>query len=299
MLVHTGQNYDDRLNGLFFRELGVARPDVVMNVRGAGFGAQAGEIIAGIEPILLEHRPDRLLDPRRHQQRADRNRGETSRHSGVPHGSGQPLLRRPRTRRGEPPHHRSLQHRADAVHRAEPREPPQRRVRRSARPCDRQSDFQVIKQYEAAIEASGCLDTLGLQVKRYFLVDDAPRRERRPRRHAAQPGRSTGSPVTSDYRFPVICSFHPRTRAKVEKFGVDIDRVRRSLLEPLGFLDFVQLERRAFCILSDSGTVQEEACIFGVPNVTLRRSPNARDDRLRLEHALGQHLTTSSGRWRW
>ena len=61
MLVHTGQNYDERLNGLFFRELEVRPPDIAMNVRGAGFGDQAGQILARIEPILLEHRPDRLL----------------------------------------------------------------------------------------------------------------------------------------------------------------------------------------------------------------------------------------------
>src|SRR4051812_39895523 len=61
VLVHTGQNYDDRLNGLFFRELGVRRPDVSMGIRASGFGQQAGEILAGMEAILLEHRPDRLL----------------------------------------------------------------------------------------------------------------------------------------------------------------------------------------------------------------------------------------------
>src|SRR5690606_797518 len=72
------------------------------------------------------------------------------------------------------------------------------------------------------------------------------------------------------YGYPVICSFHPRTRAKVEQFGVDIARTGVRFLDPLGFLDFIKLERSAFCILSDSGTVQEEACIFGVPNVTIR-----------------------------
>ena len=61
VLVHTGQNYDERLNGLFLRELGVRAPDVLMNVRADGFGAQVGQIVGGIEQILLEHRPDRLL----------------------------------------------------------------------------------------------------------------------------------------------------------------------------------------------------------------------------------------------
>ncbi|MCX6376755.1 MAG: UDP-N-acetylglucosamine 2-epimerase, partial [Armatimonadetes bacterium] len=65
-------------------------------------------------------------------------------------------------------------------------------------------------------------------------------------------------------------SFHPRTRAKVEAFGVDINRAGLRFAPPFGFFDFIKLERSAFCLLSDSGTVQEEACIFGVPNVTIR-----------------------------
>src|SRR5689334_4766331 len=60
-LVHTGQNYDERLSGLFFDELGVRPPDVFLGVRGAGFAEQAGQILSRIEPVLLEHRPDRLL----------------------------------------------------------------------------------------------------------------------------------------------------------------------------------------------------------------------------------------------
>jgi UDP-N-acetylglucosamine 2-epimerase (non-hydrolysing) len=69
---------------------------------------------------------------------------------------------------------------------------------------------------------------------------------------------------------PVIISFHPRTRSKVEQFGIDVKRGGLHFIEPLGFFDFIKLEKSAFCTLSDSGTVQEEACIFGVANVTIR-----------------------------
>jgi UDP-N-acetylglucosamine 2-epimerase (non-hydrolysing) len=70
--------------------------------------------------------------------------------------------------------------------------------------------------------------------------------------------------------FPVICSLHPRTRSKVRQFGVSLDRPGLRFVEPIGFFDFVRLEQSAFCVLTDSGTVQEETCILGVPNVTLR-----------------------------
>jgi UDP-N-acetylglucosamine 2-epimerase (non-hydrolysing) len=73
-----------------------------------------------------------------------------------------------------------------------------------------------------------------------------------------------------EFRFPVVCSVHPRTRSKMEVFGIDPKRAGLLFVEPLGFFDFVRLEQNAFCLVSDSGTVQEEACIFGVPNVTMR-----------------------------
>jgi UDP-N-acetylglucosamine 2-epimerase (non-hydrolysing) len=76
--------------------------------------------------------------------------------------------------------------------------------------------------------------------------------------------------IHAEYQYPVICSLHPRTRAKMEAFGVKLEHAGLRFIDPLGFFDFVHLEQSAFCLLSDSGTVQEEACIFHVPNVTIR-----------------------------
>jgi UDP-N-acetylglucosamine 2-epimerase (non-hydrolysing) len=71
------------------------------------------------------------------------------------------------------------------------------------------------------------------------------------------------------FRFPVVCSLHPRTKARLESFGLGAtDGIRFA--PPFGFCDFVRLEQSAFCVLSDSGTVQEETCILRVPNVIIR-----------------------------
>jgi len=82
----------------------------------------------------------------------------------------------------------------------------------------------------------------------------------------------TGNPIKEVLdRFadmPVVCSLHPRTADRMRSYGVSVDGVR--FVEPLGLFDFVALEKAAFCVLSDSGTVQEECCILGVPTVTLR-----------------------------
>jgi UDP-N-acetylglucosamine 2-epimerase (non-hydrolysing) len=74
--------------------------------------------------------------------------------------------------------------------------------------------------------------------------------------------------VVAVHGMPVVCSLHPRTADRMRSLGVSAEGVR--FIEPLGLFDFVALEKAAFCVLSDSGTVQEECCIFGVPTVTLR-----------------------------
>jgi UDP-N-acetylglucosamine 2-epimerase (non-hydrolysing) len=69
---------------------------------------------------------------------------------------------------------------------------------------------------------------------------------------------------------PVICSLHPRTKSKMIKFGISEDGDAIKFITPLGFFDFVKLEKNAYLVLTDSGTVQEECCIFKIPNITIR-----------------------------
>jgi UDP-N-acetylglucosamine 2-epimerase (non-hydrolysing) len=76
--------------------------------------------------------------------------------------------------------------------------------------------------------------------------------------------------ISLEYGLPVVCSLHPRTRSRLQQWGVDANESRIRFVPPLGFLDFLRLERSAFCVLSDSGTVQEECSILGVPSLTLR-----------------------------
>ena len=76
--------------------------------------------------------------------------------------------------------------------------------------------------------------------------------------------------IARELELPLVCSVHPRTRAKLESFGVKLGGDGVIVSPPLGFFDFVRLERHARCVLTDSGTVQEECCILGVPAVTVR-----------------------------
>ena len=76
--------------------------------------------------------------------------------------------------------------------------------------------------------------------------------------------------INKKYTLPIICSLHPRTKSKIEEFGLKVSNKNIHFLEPFGFFDFVSLEKNAQCVITDSGTVQEECCIFKVPNITIR-----------------------------
>jgi UDP-N-acetylglucosamine 2-epimerase (non-hydrolysing) len=269
VLVHTGQNFDDRLDGLFFRELGVRKPDVHMGVRASSFADQVGQILAKIEPILLEHRPDRLL------VLGDTNSGLTAliaRRMGVPVYHMEAGNRCYDDRVPEEVNRRVIDHSSTVLmpYTERSRENLLRegfageRVYVTGNPI-----AQVLEAYRPRIAGSTALTDLGVEARRFFLVTmhraenvDVPERLRSLVDALAR--------LHAKHGMPVICSLHPRTRNKVEQFGVDLARAGLRFLEPLGFFDFVRLEQEAFCVLSDSGTVQEEACILRTPAVTVR-----------------------------
>jgi UDP-N-acetylglucosamine 2-epimerase (non-hydrolysing) len=268
-LVHTGQNYDERLSGLFFDELGIRTPDVFLGVRGAGFADQAGQILARIEPVLLEHRPDRLLIL------GDTNSGLAAlaaRRLGIPVYHMEAGNRCYDDRVPEEVNRRVIDHSSSVLMPYTERS--RANLLREGFAPDRvyvtgNPIKEVIDHYAERISASRALSELGLEKRRYFLVTmhraenvDVEMRLRNLVEALAE--------LHKQYGHPVICSLHPRTRAKAQTFGVDLNRAGIRFLDPLGFFDFIKLEQNAFCLISDSGTVQEEACLFRVPTVTIR-----------------------------
>jgi UDP-N-acetylglucosamine 2-epimerase (non-hydrolysing) len=129
--------------------------------------------------------------------------------------------------------------------------------------------FEVLERFSQQIAGASALADHGVTAGEYFLAT----------LHRAEnvdiPERLAGfaralEMVREKYGLPMIVSTHPRTRSKLEAFGLAGSLGEVKYMEPMGFFDFVQLEKNARCVLSDSGTVQEECCIFGVPTVTLR-----------------------------
>jgi UDP-N-acetylglucosamine 2-epimerase (non-hydrolysing) len=128
---------------------------------------------------------------------------------------------------------------------------------------------EVIENQRPKIARSKALAGLGLRPKKYFLVTmhreenvDVPER--------LKSLLEAFDRVQKKYALPVVVSTHPRTRLRLKESGFRVRNAEVRFLEPFGFFEFIALEENAACVLSDSGTVQEECCIFRVPNVTLR-----------------------------
>ena len=269
VLVDTGQNYDEKLSAVFFRELGVRPPDEQLGVRGAGFGEQAGQILSRGEAVLLKHRPDRVL------VLGDTNSGLVSivaRRLGIPVYHMEAGNRCYDDRVPEEVNRRIIDHCSSVLL------PYTNRSRENllAEGIEGSRIYvtgnpikQVIDRFAPHIDASQVIEQLQLREREYFLVTAHRAENVDDRQRLSQLMIALGA-LQAEYGFPIVCSVHPRTRQKLGQFGLSQAVPGVFFMDPLGLFDFVRLERSAFCILSDSGTVQEEACLFGVPNVTIR-----------------------------
>jgi len=267
LLVHTGQNFDDRLSGLFFRDLGLRDPDQSLGVRGEGFADQVGQIIARAEAIFRAERPDTVL------VLGDTNTGIAAfvaKRMGIRVAHMEAGNRCFDDTVPEEVNRRVIDHCSDVLmpytHRSAAnlvREGIERqRVFVTGNPIR-----EVLDHYAEAIAAADPFTEHGVERGRYFLVT-AHRAETVDDEARLRSLLEALDAAADRYGMPVLASLHPRTADRMQAFGVDAAKVR--FVAPLGLFDFVALEKAAFCVLSDSGTVQEECCIFGVPTVTMR-----------------------------
>ena len=267
LLVHTGQNYDDRLSGMFFREMGVREPDVYMGVRGVGFADQIGQMLGKCEELFKAERPDTVLIL------GDTNTGIAAfvaKRMGIRVCHMEAGNRCYDDRVPEEVNRRVIDHSSSVLMPYTYRSAEnlvregieRRRIYVTGNPIK-----EVLDHYASQVEAADPFTQFEVEPGSYFLMTahraetvDVPER--------------LGSLVTAlndtieKYDMPILASLHPRTADKMRTFGVDGGKIR--FVPPLGLFDFVRLEKEAFCVLSDSGTVQEECCIFGVPTVTMR-----------------------------
>jgi UDP-N-acetylglucosamine 2-epimerase (non-hydrolysing) len=269
VLIHTGQNYDPNLNDIFFRDLGVRLPNYYLEAQGGSFAEQVGQILSRIEPVFVKERPDRVL------VLGDTNSGLTAviaKRMGIPVYHMEAGNRCYDDRVPEEVNRRVIDHSSDVLMPYTERSRANllregiagNRIYVTGNPI-----LEVINHYQDRISASTALADLDVEKGRFFLVT-MHRAENVDIEQRLRALTGALEQLHREYGYPVLCSLHPRTRSKMTAFGLSTDNAAIRFLQPLGFFDFIALERQAFCVISDSGTVQEECCLFRVPNVTIR-----------------------------
>ncbi len=270
VIIHTGQNYDYELNGIFFEDLGIRKPDYFLEAVGDSAAETIGNIIAASSRVLGKIKPDAVLIL-----------GDTnSCLSAIPAKRLKiPIFHMEAGNRcfdmrvPEEINRRIVDHTADInlTYSTIAREyllreglPPDQ-VIKTGSPM-----YEVLHHYLPQIKASGALAQLGLEPHKYFLVS-AHREENIDSDQNFSKLVKVLNAVAEDHALPVIVSTHPRTKKRVEASGITFhDRVQ--LHKPLGFFDYVNLQMNAKAVLSDSGTITEESSILGFPALNLREA---------------------------
>ena len=268
-LVHTGQNYDPNLSQVFLDELGIRPLDHHLEIQSSSFGEQAGQILAKTDALLERIKPDRLLIL------GDTNSGlaaVVAARRGIPVYHLEAGNRCYDNRVPEEVNRRIIDHSSDILlpytHRSA--------ANLVAEGIRRERIFvvgnpigEVLQHFDPAISTSGILSGLGLKPGEYFLATvhraenvDPPQRLR-----AILEGLTA---LAETYGKPVVISMHPRTADRIQKAGLVLDHTKLRIEPPFGLFDFIHLEKHAYGVVTDSGTVQEEACLFNIPSVTIR-----------------------------
>lgn len=271
VLVHSGQNYDYELNQVFFDDLEVRKPDHFLGVAGGSVAQTVAAVIEKADKVFELEQPDALM-----------LYGDTN----------TCLAIIPAKRRKIPVFH------MEAGNRCFDQRVPEELNRKVV---DHLSDInmvlteharrylvaegvkpetviktgshmdEVLAYYARKIESSDILERQGLQAGEYFVV--SMHREE----NVDDPEKLTQilcalDTLAREYELPVVVSVHPRTRARMDALARPVDAERIRFMKPFGFLDYIKLQMFARCILSDSGTITEEAALLNLPAITVRQA---------------------------
>ncbi len=285
ILVHTGQNYAYELNEVFFEELGLKKPDYYLNAVGASLGETMGNVIAKSYDLIREVKPDavlilgdtnsalsaisakRLKCPIFHMEAGNRcwdwNVAEMTNRTIVDHISDVNL----------PYSHFAYD---NLVKEGMPKD----RLVITGSPMR-----EVIEMYWDKIEKSNILEKLNLKKDQYMVVS-SHREENVDIESKFNRLFPALNKIADEYKMPVFFSIHPRTRKKLDERGF---KLSPYIIEskPVGFFEYIQLQRNAFCVLSDSGTVPEESSILDFPAVSIRTSTERQEALIHGSFELG------------
>ncbi|WP_313016287.1 non-hydrolyzing UDP-N-acetylglucosamine 2-epimerase [Acetoanaerobium noterae] len=270
VLVHTGQNYDYELNEVFFNDFNLKKPDYFLNAATGTAVETIGNILVKIDPILEEVKPDAFLvlgdtnsclcaiaAKRRHIPIFHMEAGNRCFDQRVPEETNRKIV----------------DHTADInlTYSDIARE----YLLREGLPADRviktgSPMFEVLNSRKVDIEKSDVLERLELEAEKYFVVS-AHREENISSEQNFIDLVESLNTIAEKYQLPLIVSTHPRTRKMIESKGIEFNPLVKTM-KPLGFNDYVKLQKYAKAVLSDSGTISEESSILGFRALNIRQA---------------------------
>lgn len=269
-ILHTGQHYSYEMDRVFFEQLKLPEAKYNLDVGSGKHGQQTGKMLAGIEEVLIDDTPDIVLI-----------QGDTNTVLAGVLAASKLQIKTGHVEAGLRSFDRTMPEETNRIiadHTSDylfaPTETSKMHLLNEGIPQEKifvtgntvvDAAYQNLKisKYETDV-----LKKLGLEEKKYFVatVHRAENVDNKERLGKILKGFSQ---IYKEFGLPIIFPAHPRTLKMIEEFGLEVPESTR-LIEPLGYLEFMQLESEAKLILTDSGGVQEEACIFKVPCVTLR-----------------------------
>ena len=271
IFVHTGQNYDPKLNEIFFEELGVRKPDYFLDVDTSSLGAVMGDTLKKVEAIFLEHKPDgvailgdtnsaiaAVLAKRMHIPVYHMEAGNRSFDENVPEESNRRMVDHVSDFNLPYNEYSKRNLLNEGLH--------PRRLMMTGSPMR-----EIMNHHIDDILASNVLEELKLVPQGYFLVS-AHRQENVDVPARLQNLLDTLQAIHQKWQLPVLVSTHPRTRKKLEALPGFTETPGVIFHEPFGFLAYNKLQMNAKAVISDSGTIAEESSILGFPAVTIRDS---------------------------
>lgn len=268
ILVHTGQNFDYELNKIFFDDFGIRSPDYFLDAAGNNSSQTIGSIVIKIDEVLEKENPDALL------VLGDTNSGLSvipAKRRKIPIFHLEAGNRCYDQRVPEETNRKIIDHTSDInlTYSSIAREYllkegfPAEQIIKIGSPM-----YEVLDFYRINIENSQILNHFGLKKKKYFVVS-THREENVDSQNSLKNIIDIVNEISLKYNMPIIFSLHPRTKKHLEKLDVNINPFV-ILSKPLGFFDYVNLQKESLCVISDSGTITEESSILNFSAINLR-----------------------------
>ena len=271
VFVHSGQNYDYELNQVFFEDLEIRKPDHFLNAAGETAAKSIAEVISKADDIFELEKPDALLlygdtntclaiiaAKRRKIPVFHMEAGNRCFDQRVPEELNRKVLDHLSDINMVLTEHARRYLIAEGIR--------QETIIKTGSHMQ-----EVLEYYMPKIKKSDVLTRESLDEGKYFIVS-AHREENVDTPENLRDLVSTLRALADEYLYPIIVSTHPRTRKRLDNLGENLDHPLIRFVKPFGLLDYIRLQMSAFCILSDSGTITEEASLLDLPAITIRNA---------------------------